>query len=136
VYGGNLTETQEYDLELRARILRIANHYAPRENQFALQATVVMVAAFFSGPDEGKIAHITGYSREYVEEVGERLRVSRLWTEKGIDYGPWTDDSKGWIGFFLDLAVAEGIVIRTDQKGNGEYLYQSLIYEDGGAKIN
>ena len=133
MYGGNLTETQEYDLELRARILRIANHYAPREN---LQATVVMVAAFFSGPDEGKIAHVTGYSREYVEEVGERLRVSRLWTEKGIDYGPWTDDSKGWIGFFLDLAVAEGIVIRTDRKRNGEYLYQSLIYEDGDAKIN
>jgi len=95
-----------------------------------------MVAAFFSGPDEGKIAHITGYSREYVEEVGERLRVSRLWTEKGIDYGPWTDDSKGWIGFSLDLAVAEGIVIRTDRKRNGEYLYQSLIYEDGDAKIN
>jgi hypothetical protein len=119
-----LTETHEYDLELRARILRIANHYAPRKN---LQATVVMVAAFFSGPDERKIAHITGYSRGYVEEVGERLRVSRLWTEKGIDYGPWTDDEKGWIGFLMDLAVAEGIVIRTDQKRNGEYLYQSLI---------
>ena len=59
VSGGNLTERQERDFELRARILRIAKHYAPCERQSALRATVVMIAALFSGPDEGEIARMT-----------------------------------------------------------------------------
>jgi DNA helicase HerA-like ATPase len=125
-----LMATTESDGKLRARIFRMARHFAPRDES-ALKATVVMVAALFVGPDEEKIVPVTGYSGEYVAEVVERLRVSGLWSAEGrLDYGDWSNSPKGMVRYALDLAVALGIVVRTNQKRDGEYVYESQIYEN------
>lgn len=72
-----LMATTESGGKLRARLFKIARHYATGDES-ASKATVVLVAALFVGPDEEKIVCVTGYSRDYVAEVAERLRVSRL----------------------------------------------------------
>lgn len=121
--------TTESDGKLRARLFKMARHYAPGD-EYALKATVVMVGALFVGPDEEKIVRVTGYSREYVAEVAERLRDSRLWSAEGLDYGDWSNSPKGVVRYALDLAVAQGIVVRTNQKRDGQYVYESQIYEN------
>ncbi len=127
--GPELMATSYSDAKLRARILKMARHYAA-EDESALKPTVVLVAALFVGPDEEKIVRVTGYSRDYVAEVAERLRVSRLWSAEGLDYGDWSDSPKGAVHYALDLAVAQGIVVRTDRKRDGDWVYESQIYEN------
>ncbi len=117
------------DGKLRARLFKMARHYATGDES-ALKATVVMVAALFVGPDVEKIVRVTGYSREYVAEVAERLRASHLWNGEALDYGDWSDSSKGALRHALDLEVAQGIVVRTNQTRDGEYVYESQIYEN------
>jgi len=124
-----LMATAKSNSKLLARILKLARHYAAEESD--LRATVVMVAALFVGPNEEKIVRLTGYSRQYVAEVAERLRVSRLWSAEALDYGDWSNSHKGAVQYALDLAVAQGIVVRTNQKRDGEYVYMSLIYKNG-----
>ncbi len=121
--------TTESDGKLRARILKMARHYAAGDES-AIKPTVVMVAALFVGPAEEKIVRLTGYSPEYVAEVAERLRVSRLWSAEGLDYGDWSNSPTGVVRYALDLAVAQGIVVRTNQKRDGEYVYESRIFEN------
>ena len=49
---------------------------------------------------------------------------------EGLDYRDWSKSLKGMIRYALDLAVALGIVVRTNQKRDGEYVYESQIYEN------
>lgn len=124
-----LMATAESDGKLRARLFKMARHYTTGDES-TLKATAVMVAALFVGPDEEKIVRVTGYSREYVAEVAERLRVSRLWSAEGLDYGDWSNSPKGVVRYALALAVAQGIVVRTNQKRDGQYVYESRIFEN------
>ncbi len=128
---GHHATTGEHDAELRAQIVELAKQYAP-EHQFALRPAAVMVAALFVGPNEEEIARVIGESPEYVAEVGERLRLSRLWDAEQLNYSNWGDgkDRRGLVRFLTDLAVAQGLIVRTEQKQNGEYVYRSLIYQN------
>ncbi|HET7209478.1 MAG TPA: hypothetical protein VFI95_23075 [Terriglobales bacterium] len=127
--GRELVARSDCDGKLRARILKMARHYAAGDES-AVKPTVVMVAAFFVGPAEEKIVRLTEYSPEYVAEVAERLRASRLWSGEALDYGDWSDSPKGALRYALDLAVAQGIVVRTNHKRDGEYVYESRIFEN------
>jgi len=128
-----LNEKSTYtDVRTRELIEEIANEYLGNTDAATFQAAIVMIAALFVGPDEKTIAAVTNYSDECVHLIGSRLRASGLWMAKGTDYQKWDHTTKiGYIRFCMDLGVAEGMLVRTDQKRRGNFVYQSLIYQGG-----
>ncbi len=107
-------------------IKRTAREFIDEDND-SFESAVVMIAAIFVGPSEEQIARVTGYSQEFVSQIGARLKESGLWTTDGTDYYEWDHTKMGCIRFVADLGVAEGICFRTAEKRNGEYVYRSLI---------
>ena len=87
-----------------------------------------LLVSSFKGPSEEQIARVTGYSAQFVSQIGARLKESGLWTSDGTDYQEWDPTTKmGLITFVMDLAVAEGRLLRTGAKRNGKYIYRPLM---------
>jgi hypothetical protein len=95
-------------------------------------AAIVLAAAWLVGPNLDRIASLTRCSREYVDTVAARLFESRLWMNDRVDYEHWLDPELGTIAFMMDVMVAEGQLVRTQNRSEtGKYIYKSLIYEGG-----
>jgi len=109
-------------------VWQIASRYVEETDNSAFQATVVMVAALFVGPNEQDIIDLTGYTPEYVHEVALRMCASGLWEKDVVHYEQWDHRTKvGYASFTMDLGVAKGILMRTGKKRSGHHVYRSLI---------
>jgi hypothetical protein len=69
------------------------------------------------GQDVDDLAAFTGYDRDWIVEVAERLERSGIWRD-GVTYGDWADDETGGIAFWMDVSVAQGLLIDHDRGGN------------------
>lgn len=89
----------------------------------------IMVAATLVGPSICAIVELTGYSEQDVTDVAFRMWASRMWLNDKVDYSAWGSDEIGTINFLLDLSVAEGVLVRTQQIRDGKPVYMSAKYE-------
>jgi hypothetical protein len=116
------------DPEFQAQVLRQVHEIADDLGAFddIRSHAVVTIAALFTGPDVEAIVQLTGYPRDFVEEIGGRMRASGLWTSATVNYGDWfcSDELRKLIQFTLDLGVAEGKLFRTTEKKNGRWVFE------------
>src|SRR5215469_1899772 len=94
------------------------------DSNVSFQAALVMVAALFEGPDVVKIAEVIGCPRETVDQIASRLTASGLWKDNRTDYQQWDPTTgMGLLRFAMDHMVALGLLRRTGEKKNGQYVY-------------
>jgi hypothetical protein len=94
------------------------------DSNVAFQAAIVMITALFEGPDVVRIAEVTGYPRETVDQIAARLTASGLWKGNRTAYQEWDSNTKiGILRFTTDHMVALGLLRRTGEKSNGRYVY-------------
>lgn len=72
----------------------------------------VLVASVVLGPNERIIGRTLGYEPAFLAEVGNRLRQNGLWVGDMVNYR-WSDPKSCRLEFFLDVAVAIGVVARS-----------------------
>ena len=94
------------------------------DSNVSFQAALVMVAALFEGPDVAKIAEVIGCPRETVDQIATRLTASGLWKDNRCNYQEWDPTTDiGILRFTMDHMVALGLLRRTGEKKNGQYVY-------------
>lgn len=76
---------------------------------------VMLLAALHVGPDEAKIAEVTGLPREYLDPRAERLRENGVWKDGKTCCG-WFAEETGGVEFVMDVCVAEGLMARAKPK--------------------
>ena len=122
------------DDAVRKEIARFADSWVSIGDP-SRDASLIMIAALFVGPDVGAVAAITGCPIEIVNVVATRMRASAMWTETGVDYADWfAAGDLGIINFGFDLDVAEGVLTRSAAKENGQYGY-TLVAEGPDAAL-
>ncbi len=87
-------------------------------------AVVLLSAALVEGPDINGLAAFTGYSRDFIAAIALRMRVSGLWEDDFVNAQHWyRDDSYNPAGFWVDVLVAEGLVL-AQRLENGQFIYR------------
>lgn len=80
-------------------------------NSHAYKAAVCLLASLQVGPNAKKVAEFTGYHLTTVRDFAGNLRDSGVW-KKGKIHCEWFDKKSGSTAFWLDVAVAQGLVQR------------------------
>jgi hypothetical protein len=95
------------------------------------ETAVIMVAALFIGPNVDAIVDLTGCTRDIVDSIASRMRASGMWTDEGVDYDDWfSDDLRGIVAFAMNLHIATGKFIRTNQKtSTGDWIYEAVDHK-------
>jgi hypothetical protein len=83
---------------------------------------MVMLTARSEGPDVDVITEITGYGRDFVQEIANRMRKSSVWTDKSVHCDDWDHPEKGLAAFAMDSLVAKGDFVR--EYRDGQYRYR------------
>jgi hypothetical protein len=86
------------------------------------RAAVVLLVALHRGTNVQRLAALTGYPVDYIQQVSDRMQKSGLWKGENTNYD-W-NSGMGLASLALDTQVAEGIFVRTDRKKNGRFLYE------------
>lgn len=110
---------------------QVVSRLVDENNKTMYTIAVILVLAAFEGPYPARLSQLTGFECGLVDDVATRMRRSTIWTDSGVDYQDWFDDRLGDINFFMDLGVAEGWLLRTNEKKNGKRVYKSLLYAGG-----
>jgi hypothetical protein len=83
----------------------------------------VMTSALDVGADIDRLVKATGYSRDFIEAISQRMRAAGLWIGEMIDEMGWLDESEDLtLEFYLQSQVAIGRVLR-EQTTDGRYRY-------------
>src|SRR5690348_604137 len=95
------------------------------EDEPAYRCAILLFAVLELGNSIDRLSEFTGYSKEFVREVYERMQEAELWVEELVRCDHWK--LKGRIPsfdveFWMDVLVAHGSWIR-GLCGNGEYSY-------------
>jgi hypothetical protein len=90
------------------------------------RAAMVLVGAAFVGPNVERLVQLTGYPREYVDQIASRLKASGLWKEATLDYDPWDKEKIGCTAFTMDLLIAVGACIRGEKTVSGQYQFRAV----------
>ena len=77
----------------------------------AFKAAVCLLASLQVGPNAKKIAEFTKYRERTVRNFAGHLRDSGVW-RNGKVRCEWFDERHGGVAFWLDVAVATGMVRR------------------------
>lgn len=80
------------------------------EKDGAFAAAMVLIAASQVGTKADRIAKRTGLKRELVRAYNRRLREQGIFTKDGKIACDWFDKESGGIAFWMDVAVAEGLM--------------------------
>jgi hypothetical protein len=91
------------------------SHWEPE----SYKSAAIYLASLHCGPDEQKIAELTGYLPEEVKLRGDRLRENYLWRDGKVAIpGPIPDGESGAskIAILMAVLCADGMIARSDTK--------------------
>jgi hypothetical protein len=91
-------------------ILDMDRHLDVRDRAF--RVALILACSVRIGPNVRRIAHYTGYPYQFVEEVGRRLRQSKIWNGRFIDATNWCKED-GALAFWCEVNVGLGQLKRT-----------------------
>ena len=84
---------------------------------------LILIAAFEVGTDVDQIVEYTGYPREFIEAVSQRMRSADLWMGELVDYFGWFDQEENLTAeSYAHALIAKGDLVR-DWPRNGRYRY-------------
>lgn len=99
---------------------------------------LVLLSAVICGPDTRNLAAFTGLSRSFIAPIRRRMLQSDLWTEIEACSGDWYV-AQGLFcttSFWLDVLVAQGLVVRTWSEPEGQYCYGLPERQDSQGTVN
>jgi hypothetical protein len=91
--------------EIEAAILK-SDPNEDRANE-SFKAQVVLLASASYGPNQVRLAKLTGYPRPLIAKFNHNLRRNGVW-KNGKVHGDWSDG----VGFMADVCVALGFTNR------------------------
>lgn len=92
------------------------------ENDKTYRTAVLLLAAvYISGANVDNLTHFTGYPRDFVAAVFERVCESGLWHESGQTHSDhwFQGDSGSTATFCADVLVGEGLAVAEPIKESG-----------------
>jgi hypothetical protein len=103
-----------------------ASPFMAQDEQESEVVRVLLVAAFFVGPNIDRLVSFTGYSRDFIAEISIRMHDSGLWADGEACIGHWFDDEFEWteLGLRQDCLVASGDMVKSYGGENGALAYQ------------
>lgn len=96
------------------------------ETDPSYMGAMVLLAALVVGADEAEIAKGLKFDPEYVRLLGSRLRGAGVWTgaETRESHRDAWEGPYGGTAFFMDVNVADGLLVITDRMGDGDARYK------------
>ena len=88
-------------------------------------AAVLLLVALHRGTDVTRLASLTGYSIEFIQQVADRMQLSGIWKGEAVGYD-WDQGERSLAAFTLDTLVADGSFVRLNEKKNGHHVYRPL----------
>jgi hypothetical protein len=129
------------DLQFVKDTLReIAPDLNEKDSAGTYNTAQVVVAALHCGPDIERLATFTRLPRPFIATIRRRMIEAELWTDLGVRSGHW-EPAPGILdstAFWLDVLIAEGMVVRRWEEEVGDYLYRCVEYSPScaSAQIN
>ena len=90
---------------------------------------LVLLSAPICGPDTTRLAAFTGLPCSFIAPVRRRMIQAELWTDTEVLCDQWV--AQGVLCqscFWLDVLVAQGLIIRTWDEEEGQYCYGYVDY--------
>lgn len=119
-------------LTIEEEVRRLNRDFSdPNDEDTFRTSVVVITAALGKSTDVNDLAELTGYPREFIAAITERMHVARLWEEGHVhDKHWWVDDlfeQIQLVGFWMDVPVAKGCVVAM-QMADGQFRYRTAEF--------
>jgi hypothetical protein len=103
------------------------------ESCAAFNTALVLLSAVTLGPYTARLSLFTRLPVSFIETIRQRMMSAELWTEEEVCCDHWypSDQAFYTTAFFVDVLVAEGLVIRQWHEEQGDYLYCAPAYAPG-----
>ena len=114
------------DLRLvKETLLELDASLAGTEEDESYKTALVLLSALACAPDTTRLAEFTQLPREFVAPIRQRMIRAQLWTESDACCDHWyvADGVFCTTFFWLDVLVAQGLVVRQWVEEEGEYRY-------------
>lgn len=83
----------------------------------SFKTAVLLWSAAIVGSTHSALKEFTNYSDNFIEERRQRLEKAGVFKD-GVVYANWTDEEEGFIEFWLDVSVAEGLLEKSLESEN------------------
>ena len=84
---------------------------------------LILLASVEVGADVDRIVEYTGYLREFIEAVSQRMRAADLWMGELVDDFGWFDQEQNLTAeSYAHVLIAKGDLVRSWRR-NGRYRY-------------
>ena len=86
---------------------------------------LVLLSAPICGPDPARLSKFTGLAHSFIAPIRRRMMQAELWTDTEVHCEEWyaVDGMLCAKYFWLDVLVAEGLVMRAWDEAEGQYCY-------------
>jgi len=114
------------DLRLvKETLLQLDPSLAGTEEDERYKTALLLLSALACAPDTTRLAEFTQLPREFVAPIRQRMIRAQLWTESDGCCNHWyvADGVFCTTFFWLDVLVAQGLVVRQWDEEVGEYRY-------------
>jgi hypothetical protein len=100
------------------------------EQSESYMTALVLVSALVQGPNVRRLAVFTGVPEQFVERIRERMVRAELWDEIDVFSDHWFGEGNmvSMTALWLDILIAQGLVIREWDEEAGEYRYCHAAY--------
>jgi hypothetical protein len=82
----------------------------------SFKTAVILMTSCKVGPNVKEIAKFTHYTRDEVTKRANNLRKNKLWVGSKLRYDWWNEDGSGWVAFWLDNLIADGLITTKTKK--------------------
>ena len=91
---------------------------------------LVVLSALTCGPDIRRLAAFTRLPEAFVAAIRQRMVRAELWTDIGVSCDHWQfgEHTVDLAAFWVDVLIAEGLVVRRWDEDKGEYWYCATEY--------
>jgi hypothetical protein len=114
------------DLKLvKETLLQLDPSLAGTEEDESYKTALLLLSALACAPETTRLAEFTQLPREFVAPIRQRMIRAQLWAESAACCDHWyVADGVFCTSFFwLDVLVAQGLVVRQWDEEVGEYRY-------------
>lgn len=77
------------------------------------KVAVVLLSSAVVGTDPLTLAQLTGYSDEWINQIGARFTENGIWVDGNV-FGDWADPDVGGTSFWLDVLAGRGFLVRSE----------------------
>ena len=92
---------------------------------------LILLASLEVGADVDRIVEYTGYPREFIEAVSQRMRAADLWMGELVDYFGWFDQEENLTAeSYAHALIAKGDLVRGWPR-NDRYRYVDVTTGEG-----